>query len=184
MTGVTTEILDRYEFTGHDVAMAASGDSRVQGYVDDLGLRYFSYVTLKPPQRSSLTPEESLITTYPEEWRERYIHKSYKYYDPVLYLASRSRLPFRWGGGRFLRPFNKSQRRVFHEAKEYYIVEGYSVPVFGPDGDMGVFSVIGARPQDLHDAVSAEAGQIHLLATHFHAAVMEQELARDRKSVV
>ena len=181
MTGVTDvkiEVLDRYQFSRYDVATATAGDGRLQGYVDDLGLRYFSYVTLKPPLRSALTPEESLITTYPEEWRDRYIHKSYKYYDPVLYLASRSRLPFRWGGGRFLRPFNKSQRRVFHEAKEYRIVEGYSVPVFGPDGDMGVFSVIGARPQDLHDAVCAQAGQIQLLATHFHAAVMEQEIAR------
>jgi LuxR family quorum-sensing system transcriptional regulator CciR len=175
---VNLDFDEQFEFSQHDVAAPAVGD-RVQGYVEGLGLKYFSYVTLRPPKHSSLTPEESLITTYPEEWRDRYIDKSYKHYDPVLHVASRSRLPFGWGRGRFLRSFNKSQRRVFHEAREFRIVEGYSVPVFGPDGDIGVFSVVGARRQDLCDAVGAQAGRIQMLATHFHAAAMERE--RDRR---
>ncbi len=175
--GVDLDIEEQFEFSQHDVAAMAT-NGRLQAYVEELGLKYFSYVTLRPPKHSSLTPEESLVTTYPDEWRDRYINKSYKHYDPVLHVASRSRLPFGWGRGQFLRRFNKSQRRVFHEAREYRIVEGYSVPVFGPDGDIGVFSVVGARRQDLCDAVGTQAGRIQMLATHFHAAAMERERTR------
>lgn len=140
----------------------------LERYVGDLGLPYYSYLVLRMPRSSRGNTDSTLVTNYPKEWRSRYLGRSYKLYDPVADLGARSRLPFTWGSEGFLRPFRKSQRQIFYEARAFRIVNGYSVPVSGPDGDIGVFSVVGTRSRDLVDAVAVRRNALQLTAVQVH----------------
>ena len=140
--------------------------------VDDLGLDHFAYLTCRLPAGSMVAPEDTFQTSYPAEWVTRYKRKTYRLYDPVVDLAQRSRLPFMWGQGSFLRPFRKAQRHVFHEAKTFGIQEGYLVPVCGPEGDIGVFTVVGRSRKDVDAAAAEAAPRIQLFAAEFHNAVI------------
>jgi DNA-binding CsgD family transcriptional regulator len=149
-----------------------SPDSLARDLVDDLGLDYFAYMTCRLPAGSMLQPEDTFRTSYPTEWVDRYRRKTYRLYDPVVQLAQHSRLPFTWGQGNFLRPYRKVQRHVFHEAKVFGIEEGYLVPVCGPDGDIGAFTVVGHQRQDIEAVVAEAAPRVQLFAAQYHDAVM------------
>ncbi len=141
-------------------------------YVDGLGLLYFSYLLMRAPRFARAGAAQILLTDYPDEWRERYLGRYYQLYDPVAFLGGHSRLPFAWNGGPFLKPFRKDQKRVFHEARAFRIISGYSIPVYGPDGDVGLFSVVGGREGDLADAVRAKTADLQLMATQLHDRVV------------
>ncbi len=149
-------------------------DGDAIGLVNRLGLQNFAYLSARLPAGSSLQPEETFCTSYDRNWLDRYIDKKYRLYDPVVELAMRSRFPFFWGHGGFLKPFRKSQKLVFHEAKEFGITEGFAVPVFGPEGDVGVFTVVADNRQDVRDAVANHAAEIELFAARFHNARIDE----------
>jgi len=157
------------------LAAAQSGralDDLARDLVDELGLDHFAYLACRLPPGTMLEPEDTFRTSYPSEWVARYKDKTYRLYDPVVVRAQRSRLPFLWGQGNFLRPYRKAQRHVFHEAKTFGIEEGYLVPVCGPDGDIGVFTVVSENRDAVRSAASLAAGRIQLFAAEFHDAVM------------
>ncbi|WP_282610158.1 LuxR family transcriptional regulator [Pelagibius sp. Alg239-R121] len=149
----------------------AVGDSLAE-VAADLGLPFFSYLLVRPGEGLAKSGSDVLITNYAPEWCTRYQHKLYKHYDPVALIAGRSRLPFFWDSGSFLRPFRKDQRRVFHEGRTFNIACGYSIPIAGPDGDVGVFSVVASRDGHLTDAVKGAGGDIYVSAIHAHDRVM------------
>jgi DNA-binding CsgD family transcriptional regulator len=155
-------------------ADAGALEQALSDYAEGLGLPYFSYLLMRAPHRVDMGPDPILLTNYPDEWRHRYLGRFYQLYDPVVFLGARARLPFRWNSGPFLRPFKKSQKRVFHEAREFKIVSGYSIPVCGPEGDVGLFTVVGARDADLLDAVRARAAALQLTAVQMHDQIVTQ----------
>jgi DNA-binding CsgD family transcriptional regulator len=143
-------------------------------YAVGLGLPYYSYLLMRAPRGADAGGGPILLTNYPDEWRHRYLGRFYQLYDPVVVLGGRARLPFRWGSGPFLKPFKKNQKRVFHEAREFRIVSGYSIPICGPEGDVGLFTVVGARDRDVIDAVRGEAPALQLTAIQMHDRVVKQ----------
>jgi DNA-binding CsgD family transcriptional regulator len=155
-------------------ADAGALEGALSDYAGGLGLPYFSYLMMRAPHRVDVGAEPVLLTNYPDEWRHRYLGRFYQLYDPVVFLGARARLPFRWNSGKFLRPFKKSQKRVFHEAREFRIVSGYSIPVCGPEGDVGLFTVVGARDGDLLDAVRAQAPALQMTAVQMHDRIVTQ----------
>lgn len=152
---------------------------RATSFAREVGARHFSYFATRVPKRGGVRIGETLRCSYPMQWVDRYLGRTYHFYDPVICLGRRARLPFRWGHGRFLSDFVKAQRIVFHEAKEFEITEGYAVPVHGPEGDGGVFSICAPRRTDIDDAVAAAAPHIQLFAVQFHDAMMRRFAARD-----
>lgn len=138
-------------------------------YSRELGLPFYSYLLLKGAD----TADDVLLTNYDSAWRERYVEKSYKYYDPAAVVSRRSRLPFWWDQKDFLQPFVKSQQRVFLEAREFRINAGYSIPVAGPHGDQAVFTLAASSNADMMDAVRASGPQLLVTALHAHDRVME-----------
>lgn len=138
----------------------------------DFGLPFYSYLLLRPPHGASGTASERIVTNYAPEWVERYERKLYKHYDPVALVATRSRLPFFWDSKGFLRRFRKDQRRVFHEGRGFNIACGYSIPIFGPAGDVGVFSVVASRESHLTDAVRGAGSEVYLTALHTHDRIV------------
>lgn len=147
---------------------SASVLETAEAFVQSLSLQHYAYMMTRLPHGVAGRPEDTLKTNYPQEWAGRYVDKCYRFYDPVVQLGSRSRLPFRWGHGSFLKRFPKLQRRVFYEAKEFGITEGYCVPIAGPDGDIGLFAVCAATRGEIDEAVAAAAADIQMFAVRFH----------------
>ncbi len=113
-------------------ADAGALEVALSDYAGELGLPYFSYLMMRAPHRVEVGSDPVLLTNYPDEWRHRYLGRFYQLYDPVLSLGARSRLPFRRYSGRFLRPFNKSQHRVFHHAPALRHVRRHSTRAHDP----------------------------------------------------
>jgi len=143
----------------------------LEANAQSLGLPFYSYVLVKHPDGATSDAGGRMLTSYDREWHARYERKLYRYYDPVVQVAAQSRLPFFWDGHSFLRPFRKAQRRVFHEARAFDICCGYSIPIAGPAGDIGLFSLAGSRESDLIDVLRGAGHEIHVMAFQAHDRV-------------
>ena len=145
---------------------------RVESFVQGLGLKHFAYGAIRLPDGATCTWEETLRSNYPDAWIGRYLERSYRFYDPVVVTGVRSRAPFRWGHGGFLDRFSKAERLVFHEAREYAITEGYCIPVTGPSGDIGLFSVAAASRAEIDEVVEDRAAELQLFVVQLFDELM------------
>lgn len=147
-------------------------EQTVGAFVRGLGLEHYAYMAVKLPRGVGGVPEDTLRSNYPEAWITRYLERGYRLYDPVVVSGAKSRVPFRWGHGGYLNRFNKAERLVFHEAREFDITEGYCVPVAGPAGDVGIFSVAAATRAELDDVVEEAAPAIQMFVVQLFDEVM------------
>jgi DNA-binding CsgD family transcriptional regulator len=152
-------------------------------FARSLGCDYFGYLITRLPNGLSLE-DDIFITNYPDEWIGRYKDRNYKFYDPVVTLSRRSRLPFYWGERGFLKPYRKAERHVFHEASEYRILEGYGIPAAGPEGDSGIFSLTLCERNQVHDVVEEETARLQLFAAQFHDAAIRLVLGHTRSDTM
>ena len=127
------------------------------------GLPYFSYVNL-----GGTTPMDRFVANYPQEWRDRYERKLYLHYDPVVVVGRRSRLPYFWNNTGFISPYPKAQQKVFHEAGAYGINTGYTIPIAGKVGELGLFSVAAKSEKRLLEAMNGSAHFIYILGLQLH----------------
>ena len=131
------------------------------------GLPYFSYLHLKGRAQT-----DRFIANYPQEWRDRYERKLYIHYDPVVAVGRRSRLPYFWNNSGFISPYKKAEQKVFHEAGNYGINTGYSIPIAGKIGELGLFSVAARSDRQLLEAVNGAAHLIYVLGLQLHDHVL------------
>ncbi len=160
-----------------DSDTAADVDTRMRGLVEALGLDHFSYMVLSPPRDVPFTIENTIRTSYPEEWIGRYAELRYFEVDPVAALSKTSTQPFYWGQGRFLRGFKKLQRIVFDEARCFDISYGLAIPMRGPAGETGVFNVVSSNRRYLHEVTRGKHARLFSAAFGTHERIMRQEMA-------
>jgi DNA-binding CsgD family transcriptional regulator len=78
------------------------------------------------------------FVNYPDEWQTRYVKEGFENRDPTLLTASRSIAPVDWQRLREQESF----KTILNAASDYRIFEqGLTIPVRGPFGDIGIFSV-------------------------------------------
>jgi DNA-binding CsgD family transcriptional regulator len=100
---------------------------------DTHGVDYAAYAGVNP-----IAQTVHGFVNYPDEWQQRYVDQHFQHKDPTLLAASRSIAPVDWkrlrGEGEF--------DTIFREAHDFGISEqGLTIPVRGPFGDIGLFSV-------------------------------------------
>jgi len=81
-------------------------------------------------------------------------------------------LPYFWNNGGFISPFRKSEQKVFHEAGAYGINTGYSIPIAGRIGELGLFSVAARSDRHLLEAMNGAAHLIYVLGIQLHDHVL------------
>lgn len=151
---------------------------------DELNIPFYSYLMLRNRKDRFAVSQDLLLTNYDQAWCDRYMRKLYMHYDPVAVVARKSRLPFFWNDNAFLRPFRKNQKKVFHEARSFDICTGYSVPISGPNGDIGVFSVVAAQESHVVEAVRGTGSKILMSALQAHdKAALLNSLSSDEIDV-
>ncbi len=120
-----------------------------------------------------------VVTSYPAPWRARYTQHGYHELDAVVTMGRTSRRPFFWGSLDYLRQLSPPRRRLFHEARDFGICSGFTVPVHGPMGECGLFSTASAAAMgDFEHAVDRSHHLVQVLAPRVHAVVVERLLGR------
>lgn len=111
------------------------------------------------------------FVNYPDEWQTCYAERGFEHKDPALVLASRSIAPVDW---RRLRK-EASFQPVFRAAHDFGIGEqGLTIPVRGPFGDIGLFSVTrNCSDREWKLLKKSILGDLQNAAVHLHDHVMQ-----------
>lgn len=82
-----------------------------------------------------------VITNYPQPWIERFSRLRYVEIDPILGVASVQTHPFGWHDRRLRATMTTAQGRILAEASEFGLRDGATIPLHGPGGLIGSFSL-------------------------------------------
>ncbi len=142
---------------------------------DTVGVEYFSYVLsltsgVEPPAHTPL-----LMTNYPCEYTRMYRDGAFHVSDSVVTNGSRSRRPFFWGSPDYIRRLAGPARDRAAEGATFGIISGMTIPVHGPRGECGLFSVATGRAADeLERDIAADRLMLELLAVRVHCVAVER----------
>lgn len=144
----------------------ASAQSAFRRFARQAGVAYFVYGNSRPGLEHPY-----IDSTYPAEWMSHYLANRYQFIDPVVLEAQRSHLPFAW---RFLlnRPggLSAAQRKLFAEAAEFGIRDGFTIPFHTAEGCIAILSYAFTSVDELKQVMAAQA-KLKLLAVYYHTAV-------------
>ncbi|WP_135505144.1 autoinducer binding domain-containing protein [Roseovarius aestuariivivens] len=142
--------------------------AQLHGVCNTLGLEYASYASANP-----ISGKIHAFTTYPDAWKDHYMAQSLHLVDPTLRAAARSIAPVDW---RRLEHDN-SFRDVFGPARDFNLPDtGLTIPVRGPMGDIGLFSVTATVAPDAWRRLTGPImGQLQTAAVHLHDTVMHSD---------
>ncbi len=100
------------------------------------------------------------LSTWPEEWAERWLKKGYIIHDPITQYLLKSRKPFLWSTAyKHASQFGKT---IINESREFDFKDGIVFPITTGTGPLGCVS-IGADKIDLK---STEWAILELVAIH------------------
>jgi DNA-binding CsgD family transcriptional regulator len=100
-----------------------------QQALGNLGFRYFACGSHVDPLHSS---EQVMVINYPKSWVEYYSEMRLHRIDPVFRRADRTRDPFFWDDSIFRQSITASQQRMLRSARQFGVVNGYTIPIHGP----------------------------------------------------
>lgn len=145
-----------------------------------LGFDYFSFILSEQLQLGlHPLPKAMIATNYPTSWRSRYEQHRYHQLDPVVTVGCRMRQPFFWGNTEYLRQLSARPRRLFDEARDFGIRSGFTVPIYGPAGECGLFSVSSdSRFDAFQEAALGNRILLQLVGAQVHATIVERLIAQ------
>lgn len=114
------------------------------------------------------------FVNYPDEWQTHYVKEGFQHKDPTLLTAARSIAPVDWLRLRD----DASFKTIFRAASDFRIVDqGLTIPVRGPFGDVGLFSVTrNCSDQEWALLKRKILGDLQTTAVHMHDHVMKTNL--------
>lgn len=130
------------------------------------GVDYYAYGNSRPGLERPY-----IDSTYPQDWMAHYLANRYQFIDPVVIEAQRSHLPFAW---RFLtnrtNGLTPAQQKLFVEAAEFGIRDGFTIPFHSAEGCIAVLSYAFTSLERLQEVMNAQS-RLKLLAVYYHTAV-------------
>jgi len=109
-----------------------------QKCLTDIGHEHFSFVHSKKE-------DVTILSTYPEEWIERY--SAQKYYKWDYGLVKNQYLPYAWGGN-ISKDATPIQMQIFKEAEDFRIFKGITIP-FSSRDSKGIISLAFSKKEKL-----------------------------------
>jgi len=109
----------------------------------------------------------TFFSNYPDEWLQRYIDQRYMFHD-VIHTRSRSSvIPFSWADCRRVEVPERAGL-IFGEASEFRLLDGFSVPIHGPNS-FAVFSAVPAGSlRERAESIELGRGALTLLGLSVH----------------
>ncbi len=134
----------------------------LQRITNQAGFDHYAYLSLQGET-------EKAISTYPEEWQDRYFERSYARIDPVILSARSGQEAFSWSNASTRRQ-NKDRRAFFGEAAEFGIRSGITIPIKFGFARMAMLTFASSRA-DSGDAQSLDPVLAAAAACHVHSRV-------------
>ncbi|MFT6657755.1 helix-turn-helix transcriptional regulator [Maritalea sp.] len=134
MSGFSVEqyISDEIEFTSRDEAVALLSKKASKH-----GGKHIAFGIMNPGTQSARLAFDA-ISTYSEDWTQRYFQQNYHILDPILKKATSAKTPFDWNASRYR---SNREKEFFGESIEHGLgQQGFAVPVLGPNGALCVLS--------------------------------------------
>lgn len=159
-----------------DLADTPEGRHDFVEYLDQicgvLGLDYASYASSNP-----VSGKVAAFTTYPDKWKNHYMAEGLHLTDPTLHTAARSIAPVDW---RRLEK-NENFAQVFNQAHDFGLPDiGMTVPIRGPLGETGLFSVSSSLPlEEWNKLKRTIVADLQLSAVYMHERVMKSDRLLD-----
>lgn len=156
-----------------------------QKSIEDLGFQTFTYVNMLAAESGESSPvvfgDKSVIgTTVPKAWREHYRAHEFFRRDPAIAACRRQVTPVHWDSLLFGDGHAPSETRVIHEAKEFGLRQGISIPVHGPRGKLAIFSISSDQSEgEFKGSVDANLHSLHLMSIHYHASIHQNIFDKD-----
>ena len=166
---------DSFDLSASEIEAIHSMDELrlfISRLLERYGLRHAVYLAITLPNRIDANPV--LVSTYPEQWAQRYVEQDYLAIDPVVGAAATSLLPFDWSE---LSHRGIRVKQMFNESQEFGIGhQGLGFPVRGPLGDQALFTVTSnATASEWHKLRSSYMRDLQLIAHFVHGKVLEFE---------
>lgn len=132
---------------------------------EHLGFRWFAYLRLSDDA-------QTLISSYPRSWTDRYFRLGYQQIDPVVRRARDESGLFSWGRGTPDVTGNREQRRFFDEAMTFGIRSGVTVPIRGGFGRVAAFTMASDESTaSVERLLSGRRDLYQLVGLYFHVHV-------------
>jgi DNA-binding CsgD family transcriptional regulator len=135
----------RHGMFGETVAKMLAPDTQASDAADtlscfasSLGFDHFSFAIA--PTAGYDGTSGIILTDYSAKWLSKYRSGAYHDGDPLLTQSRTEYLPFRWSGRAYLKRVDKYPRSLMMEAMEFGILAGFTVPVRGISGELGVLT--------------------------------------------
>lgn len=122
-------------------------------------LRKFGFtnflITDMPPPSLGLEPH-MILNGWSEAWTKRYVDQNFYRVDPMAKHTRETIHPFYWDEIALDDDEGSQARRVMNEAADFGMKHGFSVPIFGAEGDQSCVTMGGAyseRPPRAREAI-------------------------------
>ncbi|WP_065009167.1 MULTISPECIES: autoinducer binding domain-containing protein [Mesorhizobium] len=139
--------------------------------ISEFDLLAFAYLSL--PSQPSDRPR--LISNYSVSWTTRYLEKRYDSLDLVIDRARYGGYPFRWGLGFSDFEISHAQQRLFHEAAEFGICCGVTIPIIDPRRNVAAMTFAAdERDRSFFRVRESYEEGLRFFATCFHMFVQRK----------
>jgi hypothetical protein len=156
-----------------DLSKVRSAENNLTAFLDSVcerhELDYAAYAGI-----STLNQTVYGFVNYPDEWQSHYIERHFQHKDPTLTVAGRSIAPVDW---RRLQG-EEAFQNIFSDASDFGISDqGLTIPVRGPFGDLGLFSVTrDCSDREWQLLKETILGDLQTAAVHLHDHVMQTDV--------
>ncbi|WP_170244957.1 helix-turn-helix transcriptional regulator [Pararhodospirillum oryzae] len=175
------EALNGATTTGELTAVLTSAMAR-------LGFRHACYHVVRLDATGGRMPY--VLHNYGNSWADHYFREGFLEIDPVLKAGPVNPLPFHWNDVVNADTLNRDQTRMFSDAREAGIRDGYSIPIVGPHQDQATVTVIPDEAGDAGRRLIEDCKHlVHVMAFYFdrHARsplINERLSSRRQKSLL
>lgn len=122
-----------------------------------------------------------LLNDWPMDWFNHYAERDYVHVDPVIFLTKMSNDGFVWSEALKDMRLPPAARKVMHEAMEFDMRDGFSVPIQGVGGLQAIVT-FGAHQVDLSKEARSTLELIAVFAHHRLRSLREQERNSERRT--
>jgi len=142
-----------------------------------LGFERYTYVHSLSHALEESSPEyfgEALVlgSTFPVEFREIYRRHGFHRSDPIIEACRKSMAPVDWEEVAERDELDESGKALFEYARQYGIAQGFSIPIHGPNGGLGIVSLASDMPrEEFRQLVTSHQSDIHLMTAMYHERV-------------
>lgn len=160
----------------------ADAASRLRSFTQRHGFDHAVHAILSSWSRAEAG--DMFVSTYPDVWIDRYFRHGYAAIDPVLKTARLGETPFQWAD---LIDETPQIRAFFDEAAAMGVGRhGFSVPIRGPDGDTGLFTVTSSvEESEWRETCERMLPVLQIIGFEFHCGLKKLgrgEVQRDQET--